>query len=171
LTQADSSSYVIESSGAHAASFTTLKKTGIHSVWIGRVDELLECGVMPAKIMILIQKEATEATRPLMPTLIQIHNRKKKVFKSTTNLSSQHALTTYMRKRMVMYLLYKRLHSSNHDYVILIRSILTTWMLTGYTSFPIANRCWFSSSSLKQQQVDLKPPFRKDGCFHLSLYC
>jgi hypothetical protein len=174
LTQADSSSYVIETSGAHAASFTTLKKTNIHSVWIRRIDELLECGVMPAKIMIVLQKEATETTRPLMPTLIQIHKRKKKVFKSTANLSSQHALTTYMRKRMVivMYLLYTYImHSSYDDFAILIRSILTTWMLTGYTSFPIVKRCWFSSSSLKPQRMDQKLPFRKDGCFRRSLSC
>jgi hypothetical protein len=75
LTQADNSSYVVETSGAHAASFTTLKKAGIHGVWIRRIDELLECGVMPAKIMIILQKEAMKTIRPLMPTLIQIHNR------------------------------------------------------------------------------------------------
>jgi hypothetical protein len=47
-----------------------------------------------------------------------------------------------MRKRMVivMYLLYTYImHSSYDDFAILIRSILTTWMLTGYTSSRSSN--------------------------------
>lgn len=101
LTQADTASYVIDTSGTHSTTLM-LKKTGIHSVWLQRIDELLESGVMPGKIMLLLHKEALDTTRPLLPTLAQIHNRKRKVFKSTTNLSSQHALTSYMRKRMVI---------------------------------------------------------------------
>jgi hypothetical protein len=101
LTQPDNASYVIDSSGTHTASYTMVKKTGIHTAWIQQVDELLECGVMAGKIVILLHKKATDVTRPLLPTLAQIHNRRKKVFRSTTSLSSQHALATYMKKRMV----------------------------------------------------------------------
>jgi hypothetical protein len=83
LTQADNASYDIDTCGTDTFSFQK-KDRGIHSVWAQRVDELIEGGVLPAKVLRCLQKKATEITRPLLPHLSQIHNRKKTVFRATT---------------------------------------------------------------------------------------
>jgi hypothetical protein len=128
LTQADNASYDIDTCGTHTFSFQK-KDRGIHSVWAQRVDELIEGGVLPAKVLRCLQKEATENTRPLLPHLSQIHNRKKTVFRATTNLSSQHTLTLYMKKRMVRNYIFLCWLISSYG-CLFIRLISTILMLT-----------------------------------------
>jgi energy-converting hydrogenase A subunit M len=56
---------------------------------------------MPMKVLQIIKDEADETTRRLIPSLKQIYNRKRTVFKSRAKLDLQHTLDIFMRKRMV----------------------------------------------------------------------
>jgi hypothetical protein len=98
-------SYEVFTSGSHNMVFMTHKEvestSGIHSAWKSRVDELLEMGVMPMKVFNKITKEATQVTRPLLPSMEQIYNRKKTVFRTRSKLTSQHAVDCFMNQRMV----------------------------------------------------------------------
>jgi hypothetical protein len=104
----EADSYEVSTSGTHNFVFMTLHeldgKIGIHPTWRGRVDELLAMGLMPMKVFNSIAKEATPTTQPLLPTMDQIYNRKKTVFRSRSKLSNQHAVDCFMKQRMVSFL-------------------------------------------------------------------
>jgi hypothetical protein len=101
-------SYEVFTSGSHSMVFMNHLEvestSGIHSAWKSRVDELLAMGVMPMKAFNKIAKEATQVTRPLLPSMEQIYNRKKTVFRTRSKLTTQHAVDCFMKQRMVNFL-------------------------------------------------------------------
>jgi hypothetical protein len=101
FTQIESPEYEISTSGTHTPTFVSKVAKGIHGVWSSRLDDLLHLGIMPMKILHILNQEADAATKSLLPSLKQIYNRKRTVFKSRAQLDLQHTLDIFMRKRMV----------------------------------------------------------------------
>jgi hypothetical protein len=82
--------------GEHGSSFEKPSR-GICSVWVKKVDDLLENGIMPKKVYNLLMKESTDENRVVIPTVAQLQNRKKFLFRSDLQLDTTHALEHYLK--------------------------------------------------------------------------
>lgn len=82
----------------HHSKILEIPSKGIHSFWTQRADDLLVCGVLPKKAFNVLNKEADEETRLILPTVKQLQNRKKFLFKATNRMDTEHDLTEYLDK-------------------------------------------------------------------------
>ena len=85
----------IHESGEHAAEYGVSKR-GIHGFWAKKADALLLSGVMPKQALIQLWKEGNADTRKILPTVEQLRNRKRSIFKPSIKLDTQHALKQYL---------------------------------------------------------------------------
>lgn len=82
-------------SGIHSKTLE-LPSKGIHSFWTQRADDLLVCGVLPKKAFNILSKEADEDTMLVLPTVKQLQNRKKFLFKATNRMETERDLTDFL---------------------------------------------------------------------------
>ena len=113
--------------GEHSDAMSGLPSRGIHVFWASKVDELLESGIMPKNSYNILQKLAkNQEQRDIIPTAVQLHNRKRFIFQRKYVIDTTNDLRNFLRPHKV--LLPVMPYCFSDGYVSPHRSTLTTWI-------------------------------------------
>lgn len=89
--------------GEHSSCLSKCPSRGIHSLWAAKADQLLEMGVMPKKAFNMLHKLAdTEEARLVLPTVVQLGNRKRFLFQPRAFIETENDLKNFLRPHMVL---------------------------------------------------------------------
>jgi hypothetical protein len=98
--------FIISESGTHPAEIGLTSSRGIHSIWQAEADRLLVAGNMPKKTYMLLHQQSKDETREVLPTVQQLANRKRFLFKPENKLDTVSSLKSYLRKFTVIKIQY-----------------------------------------------------------------
>ena len=97
LVKISPSSECVYEANDHGENLKVLKK-GINPHLLKRVDDLLTCGIMPKQVYNILRDEF-EAR--IVPTVAQLHNRKKGLVKSSRHMSTVADVKSYLDEKKV----------------------------------------------------------------------
>jgi hypothetical protein len=96
----DLGDYQIYEHGVHASEFMRGNR-GVHPYWIDEADSFLRAGMAPKKVFNTLQSKATQNTLTVFPTVRQLQNRKKFLFKPGERLDTLCALRSHLEQKKV----------------------------------------------------------------------